>query len=94
MDTAKKVFEIDGKDFTDLNGFYHAIGSQLVENNDWGRNWDALDDIFSGGFIKTDYEEPFTLIWRNAGISRSTMSEYSDIVALINKHKHIELRIE
>lgn len=89
-----KKFEIDGNDFYDLNGFYDAIGVQLVENNEWGKNWNALNDILYGGFVKTVYEEPFKLIWNNSELSKSRLKDFQDIVDLINKHEHIELQLK
>jgi RNAse (barnase) inhibitor barstar len=86
-----KEFEIEGNDFGDLNSFFDAIGTQLVEKNEWGKNWNALNDILYGGFIKTEYEEPFKLIWNNSEVSKSRLKDFHDIVDLIKKHKHIEL---
>ena len=90
----KKKFAIDGKDFSDLKGLYNAIGKQLVENNKWGKNWNAFNDILRGGFVKTEYDEPFTLTWRNANVSRNRLEDFDSIVNLIGKHSHIELVLE
>jgi len=90
----KKEFTIDGKDFSDLKSFYNAIGKQLVENNKWGKNWNAFNDILRGGFIKTEYEEPFTLIWTNANVSRNRLEDFDNIIKLIGKHSHIELVLD
>lgn len=78
----QKEFEIDGRKFSDLKGFYQAIGKQLVDKNEWGKNWNALNDILIGGFIKTEYGEPFKLIWRNSDISRQKLEEYNDVVKI------------
>ena len=51
-----KVFEIDGNDFNDLNSFYDTIGTQIVENNEWGKNWNALNDILYGDSSKQNME--------------------------------------
>lgn len=89
----KKEFHINGNDFSEIEGFMNSIGDQLVENNDWGRNWAALNDILWGGFVKTDYEEPFKLIWLNSNISKVNLDDFGDIVELIKEHKHIELEL-
>lgn len=46
----KQIYEIDGKDFTSLDGFYDAISSQVIPGVAWGRNLDAFNDILRGGF--------------------------------------------
>lgn len=74
-----------------MKGFYNEIGAQLTENNDWGKNWNALNDILIGGFIKTEYGEPFRLLWLNSKKSQSNLAEYNEIVELIKEHDHIEL---
>jgi RNAse (barnase) inhibitor barstar len=90
----QKRFEIDGKNFTDLKGFYNSIGDQLVENNEWGKNWNALNDILLGGFIKTEYAEPFILTWKNSDLSKINLEDFEDIVKLIRQHEHIELELK
>lgn len=87
----QKEFTIDGNGFEDLNGFYDAIGSKLTEDNNWGKNWNALNDILYGGFVKTEYYEPFKLIWKNSVLSHQRLGQdYKDIVSLIKEHEHIE----
>lgn len=90
----QKEFVVDGKDFSNLIEFYDCIGSQLVQNNAWGKNWDALNDILRGGFVNTEYGEPFILTWNNSRISESQLENYSDIIGLIREHKQIELRLK
>jgi len=90
----RKEFEIDGAEFSDLKGFFHVIGQQLVNNNQWGRNWNAFNDILVGGFVRTEYGEPFKLTWKNSAISRQELVDYSDIVELIKSHDHIELDLK
>jgi RNAse (barnase) inhibitor barstar len=45
----KRVYEIDGTDFTSLEGFYDAISKELIPSAVWGRNLDAFNDILRGG---------------------------------------------
>ncbi len=90
----QKEFEIDGQKFSDLKGFFQAIGEQLVDENKWGKNWNALNDILVGGFIKTEYGEPFKLVWRNSTVSEQRLEDYNDIVELIKGHDHIDLELK
>jgi len=89
-----KRFELDGNDFNNLTDFFSNIGNLLVENNDWGRNWDALNDILDGGFLKTEYKEEFELIWFNSDKSKTKLIDFKDIVKLIKEHKHIKLELK
>ncbi|MBK6952010.1 MAG: barstar family protein [Crocinitomicaceae bacterium] len=86
-----KTFEIDGEKFNTLSAFFNEIGSKLVENNTWGKNWNAFDDILVGGFVLTEYEEPFKLIWINSDISKDKLKDFNDIVKQIQSHAHITL---
>jgi RNAse (barnase) inhibitor barstar len=86
-----KSFTIDGNDFKTLEEFFECIGEQLVENNSWGKNMNAFNDILWGGFIKTEYEEPFILVWNNSKVSAETLSDFDDLIDLILEHKHIKL---
>jgi RNAse (barnase) inhibitor barstar len=60
----------------------------------WGKNWNAFNDILKGGFVKTEYEEPFRLTWKNSHVSRNRLEDFNDIVDLIGSHKHIELVLQ
>jgi RNAse (barnase) inhibitor barstar len=63
----KQVYEIDGKDFTSLEGFYDAISNKLISGATWGRNLDAFNDILRGGFGTP--QEGFVLRWTNSRLS-------------------------
>jgi hypothetical protein len=66
----EKVFSIDGLKCNSLRDFYNEIGKLLVEDDKWGKNWNAFIDILRGGFGKTQYLEPIInpvylqLCWR------------------------------
>ena len=47
---AKAVYEINGQDFSTLEEFYDVIERELIPGVKWGRNLNALNDIFRGGF--------------------------------------------
>ncbi len=59
-----KRYEIDGTNFSNLDGFYAEIGRVLIPGVYWGRNLDAFDDILRGGFGTP--EEGFVLVWKNS----------------------------
>ena len=65
------VFEIDGARLTTLEGFYQEVAEVLIPGASWGQNLDAFNDILRGGFGTP--AEGFTLIWKNAAISRERL---------------------
>jgi RNAse (barnase) inhibitor barstar len=67
----KKVYEIDGNSFDDLEGFLDVIGRILIPGCYWGRNLNAFNDILRGGFGTP--EEGFVLRWRNSDVSREKL---------------------
>lgn len=89
-----KTFNLNGTEFNNLNEFFDVVGKLLVENNKWGKNWDALNDILYGGFLKTNCEEEFKLIWNNSEYSKTNLIDFQKIVDLINEHKHIRLELK
>ena len=89
-----KTFVLDGNDFDTLRGFFDCIGELLVENNTWGKNMNAFNDILWGGFVNTDYEEPFILLWKNSDVSSVQLHDFGDIIDTIIDHKHIKLILE
>jgi RNAse (barnase) inhibitor barstar len=65
--TSKPVFEIDGRTFDSLEGFYDEVGKNLL-TAPWGRNLDAFNDVLRGGFGTPD--GGFVLRWLNSADSR------------------------
>lgn len=61
------MFQIDGRNFDSLEGFYDAVGKSLG-TSPWGRNIDAFNDILRGCFGIP--ERGFVLRWANSEISR------------------------
>ena len=59
-----------------------------------GKNWNALNDILYGGFVKTECEEKFRLVWLNSEYSKRNLTDFQDIVNLIKEHKHIKLELK
>ena len=67
----KRVYEIDGERFADLEGFFQEFGRQVMPGQWWGENLDAFDDVLYGGFGTPG--NGFVLVWRNSDISRETL---------------------
>jgi RNAse (barnase) inhibitor barstar len=63
----KFIYEIDGKDFASVEGFYDAISSQLLPGIAWGRNLDAFNEILRGEFGTP--RGGFVLRWKNSRLS-------------------------
>lgn len=90
----QKTFEIDGRDFSDLKEFFNTVGEQLVANNEWEKNLDALNDILIGGFGKTESGEPFKFIWKNSDLSRQRLVDFNDVIEIFRGHEHIDLELK
>ncbi|NUO76682.1 MAG: barnase inhibitor [Lysobacter sp.] len=64
----KTVIEIDGVDFSTLDGFFvHFEQRVLCGHHGWGRNLDAFNDVLRGGFGTPD--GGFVLRWRHHALS-------------------------
>ena len=72
----RREFIIDGKNFSDIEGFYTEIEMLLTSGLTWraGHNLDAFNDLLRGGFGVHEYNEPITLIWKNFKKSSSDLS--------------------
>jgi RNAse (barnase) inhibitor barstar len=68
---AKRLYEIDGTRFSNLEGFFKEFGSQVIPGQKWGENLDAFDDVLGGGFGTP--EEGFVLVWQNSDMSRKSL---------------------
>ena len=66
----RREFVIDGSRITSLESFWDEISNVLIPGHRWGRNLDAFGDILSGLFGP---EEPFTLRWHHAAMSRKAL---------------------
>lgn len=62
-----KVYEIDGENFSTLEGFYDEFGRVVIPGVGWGRNLDAFDDVLYWP------EEGFVLRWKNHDLSRQRL---------------------
>lgn len=71
MKKKKKIYTLDGKNFSTLESFFEEVSRVLIPESDWGHNLDAFNDILRGGFGTP--EEGFILVWQNAKISRERL---------------------
>ncbi len=67
----KPVIEIDGLRFDNLDDFWEEISTHIIPGVQWGRNFDALNDILRGGFGTP--EGGFVLRWLNSRRSRQML---------------------
>jgi RNAse (barnase) inhibitor barstar len=65
------VYEIDGRRFYTLEGFFDEISTVLIPGSEWGRNLDAFNDILRGGFGTP--EGGFTIRWQNHALSQERL---------------------
>lgn len=82
----KRAYIIDGRDFSNLKGFWDEVSDKIIPNVYWGRNLDAFNDILHGGFGTP--AEGFVLIWKNSGISRNKLGYDETINWCKNKILH------
>ena len=98
----KREIIIEGSKFNDIEGFYTEIDSILTKGLTWktGHNLHAFNDLLRGGFGVHEYEEPITLIWKNANKSKrdlgykATVANYENVLTKchpsnINKVKEL-----
>jgi RNAse (barnase) inhibitor barstar len=70
---AKRVYEIDGRDFATLEEFLNVVSRVLIPEGEgkWGSNLDAFNDILRGGFGTP--EGGFILHWKNSHVSHERL---------------------
>ncbi|CEM34215.1 unnamed protein product [Vitrella brassicaformis CCMP3155] len=71
--TDKPIYEIDGADFSTLDGFYDALMAAMPLPSWFGRNLDALNDVFREYFWP---DGPFVLVWKNHELSKEHFNYY------------------
>jgi len=82
----KRIYEIDGKDFSSLAEFYDQISRALIPGAIWGRNLDAFNDILRGGFGTPD--GGFVLRWLNSDVSKQRLGaeKFDQLMDIIRLH--------
>ena len=78
---SKPIYVIDGNDFTTLEGFYDVGSRALIPNAEWGKNLDAFNDIFRGGFGTP--EGGFAIRWINSCKSKECLG-YPETIRQLN----------
>lgn len=74
---AKKVYILDGRNFTTLEEFYEEVRHVLIPGVYWGRNLDAFNDILRGGFGTPG--GGYVLRWKNSRLSQERLG-YAETV--------------
>ena len=82
----KKVYVIDGTDFSTLAEFYDVVSCTLIPGAFWGRNLDAFNDILRGGFGTP--EDGFILRWKNSQLSRIRLGHEETVRVLEERLLH------
>jgi hypothetical protein len=82
----KPIIEIDGARFDTLEGFWDEVSAHLIPGFEWGRNFDAFNDILRGGFGTTD--GGFKLRWLNFQRSRELLGYVETLRWLEGKIQH------
>src|SRR5262245_24481483 len=78
----KKVYEIDGNNFSTLEEFCDEFNRKMNLEISWNGNLNALNDILNGGFGTPD--EGFVLTWKNSAQSRVRLG-YGETIRQIEK---------
>jgi RNAse (barnase) inhibitor barstar len=73
----KPTIEVDGARFDSLAGFWSEISTRVIPGAEWGRNFDAFNDVLRGGFGTPD--GGFRLRWVNFERSKEVLG-YSETV--------------
>jgi RNAse (barnase) inhibitor barstar len=85
---SKRIYTLDGNNFSTLEEFWEEIGYVLMGVRDahWGRNLDAFRDILCGGWGTPD--EGFILVWKNSAVSRERLG-YPETVRQLEKRLQV-----
>lgn len=90
---------IDGSSFHDPEGFYDEVERSLLKGAKWGRNLDALNDIFYGDF--GPLPSHFEVVWRYSAESRRVLDHVATAAELRSRlerarpdaRPHLEARL-
>ena len=82
-----KNITIDGKNFSNIEGFYSEIDKLLTKDLGWktGHNLNAFNDLLRGGFGVHEPGEELNITWINAAKSRKDLGKdlFDTIVKII-----------
>jgi RNAse (barnase) inhibitor barstar len=81
------IYEIDGANFSTLEGFYDEFSRVVIPGVSWGHNLDAFDDVLYGGFGTPD--DGFVLRWKNHDLSRQRLgpTDFDLLVEILTDHR-------
>lgn len=79
---SKKIYEIDGNNFSTLEEFAREFTDKLQLETYWSGNLDAFNDILRGGFGTP--EEGFILVWKNSSLSKYRLG-YDEAIRQLEK---------
>jgi RNAse (barnase) inhibitor barstar len=90
----KTTYRIDGAAFSDLEGFFDEIETQLLDGGSWGRDLDALDDLLDGNVGPVPAQ--FRIVWEHTDLSHRRLAasgpgSFDALVRLIGAHRNVEL---
>jgi RNAse (barnase) inhibitor barstar len=86
-----KSFVINGNNFSDLSSFFDEVENVLTDKtSEFGRNFDAFNDVLRGGFGKYDYNESVELIWKNSKKSRRDLDFPQTVIYLADWLRHAQ----
>lgn len=90
-----KTIELDGNNFSDIESFYDEVQKKLYANDeDWGRNLDAFNDILFGGFGVFGAGENIKLVWKNSEKSKRDLGEtFNTLLEIIRNNNNIHLTL-
>ena len=73
----KQTITINGRNFSNLEGFHNEIDRVLTKNLGWktGHNLDAFNDLLRGGFGVFEYDEAVKIIWKNFSQSKDKLGK-------------------
>ena len=76
---SEQTYVIDGADFTTFEEFCREFSSVCLEGHEWNGNLDAFNDFLSWPMA----EDRYTLIWKNAELSRQRLG-HDELVRKLN----------
>ncbi|MBL4602208.1 MAG: barstar family protein [Emcibacteraceae bacterium] len=65
----RKIYVIDGENFSSMKEFYDEIQHVMLEGGYWGRNLAAFNDILRGGYGSVE-DNGFAIRWKNSDLSK------------------------
>ena len=90
MPESKRIYEIDGARFSNLDEFAAEFSRVVLNDYEWKGSLDAFNDILRGGFGTPD--GGFILRWKNSALSRERLG-YTETVRILERRLKTSLSI-